>query len=322
MNMFPLKIRFAIMLMLSPAVSSGRENCVQNPPFGQVVYAEGFEEGLGGTELFSVGECGIKSGSTNQRSDKNARSGHYSIEQHYVVAQAGVNGCAPHQDVNLNVQYVGEDGKAKRGFTTVAMKADFLFATPARGASKSIQRKLMWAKSGNNGTGQSKWEFILTTDGTSGRNGKLNLRAAYQDKLDGGHSYSLYRDDADDDFRPVGKSSLQGSIFELDFDKWYNIEVVLSRRTSKDQSSVYIYIDSSLVFKKSKNWQRTTTSPNARASFPVADDPGNFTWFWFGQQADRVARGDSADKKIIDEYRFVDNIMICSGGRCPVNEAR
>jgi hypothetical protein len=286
----------------------------EKPAIGRVILIEGFEKGVGDLNLFAVGQCGITSGSTNRRSDRNAKSGQFAIEQHYVAAPTGLHGCAAHQDVNLNIEFALPKGKSQSGFDVVALKADFYFVTPREGASKAIQRKLIWAKSGDDGRGRSNWEVVLSSEGSP--RGKIGLRLGYQDRLRGGHSFGLYGGDVDRGFSTLQPNAHNG-IVELDYDRWYTIEMVLARKTpGKQDAKVYLFVDGVLAFQKTSRWNEPENI-NARTSFPFDDlDPGNFNWFWFGQQADRAVRM-SGDEKVIDEYRYIDNITICAGGRCP-----
>jgi hypothetical protein len=290
-----------------------------------ILASNDFESGASPFSLVDGnGGCGLNSGSTIARNTNRAKDGSYSVDLRFALQASGNYGsytCSDHQDSNMQIEWVDAGGKTGTGYQTLCQKADYYFKTPDSGNSKVIQRKLMWNKSGNRGDGGAKWEFILSSDG-SPTTGRISLRLAYQDVLpSGGHGYSLYGAYADAGFNVPDSNAYNGGVMELDYDRWYNLELCTTRKSVGVQDSqVHLYVDDVEVFRKTSGWA-APVGVNDITSFPWGDlDSGNFNWGWGGQQADRIRVASPVDEKTVGEDRYVDNMMFCAPssptGRC------
>lgn len=264
------------------------------PPSGSVLYQEDYTNGLGAMQLSGpYGQCSATAGSTSVW--KNGM-----VEQHYVIP---ANTCNDHQDANMYIEYVLPGGKTGSGVEYLCRKEDYYFVTPAPGASKQIQRKMMWLNAGRNpSSGNAMWQLVLTTDG-SPTTGRPSVRFAYQDALQQG--YTLYGADADPDFTVPMPTAYNGGIFEFDYERKYNVEFCAKKKTvGVENAEIHLYIDGAEVFRKT-----TWGGARGKNAFPINDfDSSNFTFTWGGQQTDRIGVD-----KAVDEYRRIDNTVICIG---------
>ncbi|MGH9509356.1 MAG: beta strand repeat-containing protein, partial [Terriglobales bacterium] len=266
--------------------------------YGQVLFQDGFESGsLSNFNYFQTADR-----VTINTNASFVRNGTKSVQIRYDVCGDSTNvACgAAHQDKN---RYVSKEFTA--GLSRFNIRGNVYLKTPEPGASADMQRKLLYIKAatGPSGTPNNLWSIVLTMD--SAKNG---LRVSYNPQTGTAASVSLYGNDNE-----LGnKSSLVNGIFELQFDRWYlvEMEVQLKSALGAKDARVLVYIDGNLVFRHTIFTNGTAgTCPGrtyACPAFPLdaVFDSGKITRIEIGNQADRV------NFLVMDELRFWDDIVI------------
>src|SRR5262249_19322560 len=142
------------------------------------------------------------------------------------------------------------------------------------------------APSGIGGTPNFQWAVVLTSDSA---NGKIGLRFSYQN---GVASAALYGGDNE-----LGgfKSGVVNGIVQLDYDRWYTVEVQVKRKSGlgAQDSIVRLWVDGVLEFQKSNTWTIAPTPCRVgRPPCPAFPDDAVFNFgidrIEIGTQTDRV----------------------------------
>jgi hypothetical protein len=270
--------------------------------YGTLLFQDGFEGG-------SFANFNFVNTVTDTTINSNAsfvRFGSKSAQIHYVICGDSLNtACgAAHQDSNRWFEKNFSPGLTRfsvRGYVFIKSPESPALATAA------IQRKLFYIKaaSGPAGTPNALWSLVLTSDAV---NGKMGIRISYNPKSGTAATTSLYG--ADNELG--NKSTLVNGIFELQFNRWYNVEVEVGLKTGlgANDSVLRLWIDGVPIFQKTNTWTTGgchTGSTIACPAFPddtLLPDQGKVTRIEIGTQADRT------NYTLVDEFRYWDNVAI------------
>jgi hypothetical protein len=230
----------------------------------------------------------------------------FGVSGRYVICGDPLNAVcgAAHQDINrwIEVDMTSTDGFPD-GLSELFVKGKFFFQHPAAGASTDVQRKIFFLKdpSGPGGVPNQNWSIVLTSDTISG---KLGLRLAMQSTA---LTYGMFGGSNE-----LGnRSILVNGIKELQFDRWYTLQVQVRRKsgTGAQDSIVRLWVDGNLEFERT-TWIPTGPCSSATSQVCPAFPPDgpNFT-----KGITRIEIGTQVDRqnyRVVDEYRFMDDIAV------------
>ncbi len=274
--------------------------------YGTLLFQDGFESGN-----LSAYDAIVNTTDVTVNSDPAfVRSGAKSAKIDYQLCTDGSNPACGFSVQDRN-RWFEKDFTAANGFPNGLLKSNIrgyvFIKSPGAGSSTTVnhQRKFYYLKAPTPvpGTPNYHWAVVLTSDAV---NGKMGLRFIIEPHLGNIPSYSLYGGSNE-----LGnKTNVVNGIFELLFDRWYQIEVEVQAKSAAgaNDSVIKMWIDGVLVYKKTNTWTAGTCSPGSFEVCPAF--PGDqvfnigLTRFEIGTQTNRY------NFTLINELRYWDDIAI------------